>query len=159
MLSRFTLSGCCAVSGSSYHLLWGGHISLWQHWKILLGVLSCSLVGSPCLNEINNHALHVPLNSSILLFVLAGMPGKQSILLLRDTWKLLKVASLASWPSTWHNNSSHSAGLQPKKYETFIAVRALSRFVECHLLLWWASSNKSMHQHGARKVRIKCMRL
>ena len=29
-----------------------------------------------------------------------------------------------------------TTGLQPKKFETFIAVQALTRLVECSLLLW-----------------------
>ena len=44
-------------------------------------------------------------------------------------------------------------GLQPKNYETFISVRALSRFIECQLLLWrLATFDHSLHRKGATKV-------
>ena len=43
--------------------------------------------------------------------------------------------------------------LKPKKFETFLAAKGFSRFVECRLLLWNNNLKKKKHKKEAEKVR------
>ena len=43
--------------------------------------------------------------------------------------------------------------LKPKKFETFLAAKGFSRFVECCLLLWNNNLKKKKHKKEAEKVR------
>jgi len=49
-------------------------------------------------------------------------------------------------------------GLQPKKFETFLAVRAFARLIECSLLLW-RSSKVEKDDRGVAKAMLKKLKL